>query len=78
MYKNFQDGDTSVESFKTHKSFSLTDMDSGSGVFGFSANSSSAHLFSSASAVSSSYLVDLFQLIIHHLQHIMQSQVGLQ
>ncbi len=55
MYKNFQDGDTSVESFKTHKSFSLTDMDSGSGVFGFSANSSSAHLFSSSSAVSSSY-----------------------
>jgi len=55
MYKNFQDGDTSVESFKTHKSFSLTDMDSGSGVFGFSANSSSAHLFISSSAVSSSY-----------------------
>ena len=55
MFKTFKDGDTSVESFKTHKQFTVTDMDSGSGVFGFSVESGSAHIFSSGSADSASF-----------------------
>lgn len=55
MFKDISPDDRSIRSFKTHKQFTFTQKDSGSGVFGLEGVSGSFHYFLTGSAASQSY-----------------------
>ena len=55
MFKRLDPRDINITPFKAYKEFTVTNVDSGSGVFGFSVESGSAHIFSSGSADSASF-----------------------
>lgn len=55
MFKDISPDDRSVKEFKTHKKFTFTNSDSGSGVFGLEGLSGSFHNFLTGSAASQSF-----------------------
>ena len=55
MFKDISPDDRSVQEFKTHKQFTFTHTDSGSGVFGLEGISGSYHNYLTGSAPSQSY-----------------------
>lgn len=60
MFKNINPSDFSVKPYVTHKSFTVTDSDSGSGVFGMSAVSSSGYAFDTVTATKTSFGTDVY------------------
>ena len=60
MFKNLDPQDIKVKPFKTFKNFTFTNNDSGSGVFGMSAVSSSGYAFDTVTATKTSFGTDVY------------------
>ena len=62
LFKPLDPSDINITPFKVHKEFTLTEADSGSGVYSFRAISSSAHNFDKDTAVKKTYSSASFYL----------------